>query len=121
MVANETIPDLSRIFGPRGRDFLADAVTSLRNRLPVSEVWLFGSCARGDAKKGSDLDLMVVLRDDHGILRPTLECFKVVNHLPDAIGSDVIAISKSQWLKEQEKPFGVFGSVLREGVCLYAE
>ena len=121
MVAVETLPDLSGVFGPRGRDILFDAVAALRARLPVTEIWLFGSCARGAARKDSDLDLLVALRDNHGLLRPTLECFKIVNHLPNPIGADVIAIKQSQWRAEQERPFGLFGAVVREGICLYAE
>ena len=75
--------DLARVFGERGRGSLAERlVTALRQAVPVEEIWLFGSCARGDAQAGSDLDLLVVLADDHGLNRPNLACFKAVNHLP---------------------------------------
>jgi hypothetical protein len=66
------------------------------------------------------MDLLVVLADGHGFVRPTLECFRVVNHVPDPVPVDVIAIAKTDWEHEKERPFGVFGGVLREGICLYA-
>ena len=32
----------------------------MAKRLPVEEVWLFGSLARGEVHEGSDIDLLVV-------------------------------------------------------------
>ena len=114
-------PDLTRLFGERASGLPERIVNALREAVPVEEIWLFGSCARGDAKRDSDLDLLVVLADDHGLARPTLACFKAVNHLPDAPPADVLAISKSQWEQERARPFGLFGDAAEEGICLYAK
>ena len=114
-------PDLARIFGRRAHDLVQRLVTALRQAVPVEEIWLFGSCARGDAKPDSDLDLLVVLADDHGLARPNLACFKAVNHLTDVPPADVVAISKGRWEKEQARPFGLFGEAVAEGICLYAK
>jgi hypothetical protein len=35
-------------------------VGTLKRRLPVSKVYLFGSFARGDVHEGSDIDLIIV-------------------------------------------------------------
>ncbi len=113
--------DLARVFGERGRGLAERLVTALRQAVPVEEIWLFGSCARGDAQPGSDLDLLVVLADDHGLIRPNLTCFKAVNHLPGTPPADVLAITKTQWDYEQRHPFGLFGDATHEGVCLYAK
>lgn len=120
MVALKKTPDLSPVFGPRGKKIVEDTIEALRSTLPIVEVWLFGSCARRTALKGSDMDLLVVLQNNHGLLRPTLECFKVVNHVPDPVPVDVIATSEAEWEHNKRRPFGVLGSVLREGICLYA-
>ena len=114
-------PDLVRIFGNPGRELTNRMVAALRQAVPVEEVWIFGSCARGDAKPDSDLDLLVVLADDHGLTRPNLACFKAVNHLPDVPPADVLAISKARWERERTHPFGLFGDASEQGICLYAK
>lgn len=113
--------DLTRIFGPKGEGLLARSLAALLETLPVEEVWLFGSRARGEAKPDSDLDLLVVLADDHGLARPNLACFKAVNHLPEIPPADVLAISKSRWEQERAHPFGLFGEAAEQGICLYAK
>ena len=120
VAANQSF-DLTRVFGGRARDLAERVVSALRRAVPVEEVWLFGSCARGDARGDSDLDLLVVLADDHGLARPNLACFQAVNHLPDVPPADVLAISKSRWKQERAHPFGLFGDAAREGICLYAK
>ncbi|MHB8522943.1 MAG: nucleotidyltransferase domain-containing protein [Limisphaerales bacterium] len=123
MNENETTvhaPDLSRIFGEQARDLMVRIVAALRQAAPTEEIWLFGSCARGDARPGSDLDLLVVLVDGHGLARPTLACYRAVRTLHTGIPVDVIAVSRSRWEHEQEQPFGLLGDVCREGVKLYA-
>ena len=113
--------DLSRVFGARGRGLAERVVTALRAAVPVEEIWVFGSCARGAARGDSDLDLLVVLADEHGLARPTLACFQAVNHLPECPPADVLTVTKSRWSDERARPFGLFGEVVREGVCVYAK
>lgn len=113
--------DLSAVYGEQGRDILARCVAALRQAVPVEEVWLFGSCARGSATSESDLDLLVVLREDHGLARPNLECYRAVRRLRSGIPADVLAISSTQWQREQRDPFGLFDDVCREGVRLYGD
>lgn len=118
--ATNPLFDLTRFFGGRAGDFVERAVAALRGAGPVEEVWLFGSCARGDAKPDSDLDLLVVLADDHGLARPTLVCYRAIRKLHTGIPTDVMAVSRSRWKREQAEPFGLFGDVYRDGVKLYA-
>ena len=118
---NKTALDLARLFGLRGRGLTERIVAALRQAVPVEEIWLFGSCARGDAQPDSDLDLLVVLADEHGLARPNLACFQAVNHLPDVPPADVVTLSKSRWEQERAHPFGLFGDAAEEGICLYAK
>lgn len=112
--------DLTRVFGSTAADFLARALAALRQSLPVEEVWLFGSCARGEAEPDSDLDLLVVLAENHGLARPNLACYRVVARVWPRPPLDIVAISASRWEHERGHPFGLFGDVFRNGVCLYA-
>ena len=41
----------------------AQVLAMIRNRLPDARIWVYGSRARGRARRYSDLDLML---DDHG-------------------------------------------------------
>jgi len=44
--------------------WIADAMPRLLRRYGVTEAWLFGSWARGDADRNSDIDLIVVTASD---------------------------------------------------------
>ena len=115
-LAATTLPgDLTRLFGTKAEGFLSRALAALREALPIEEVWLFGSFARGKARPGSDVDLLVVLADNHGLRRPNLACYRAIRRLRSGIPTDVMAISKSRWEREQAEPFGLFGDVCREG------
>ncbi len=86
----------------------------------MQEIWIFGSSARGEATDQSDLDLLVVLADGHGLARPNLASFQSaakVRHRPPL---DVIAINQSQWAYERAHPFGLYGEIARNGVKIYA-
>ena len=103
---------------------LADTLLQTATQRLVAEfqpdqIWLFGSHARGEATENSDLDLLVVLADGHGLARPNLASFKSaakVRHRPPL---DVIAITQSQWACEQAHPFGLFGEIALNGVKIY--
>ena len=112
--------DLTRVFGPSAEGVLPRCLAALRQAVPVEELWVLGSCARGEASPDSDLDLLVVLADDHGLTRPTLACYRAIRRLHTGIPTDVTAISKSRWELERARPFGLFGDVRREGVQVYA-
>jgi uncharacterized protein len=112
--------NLGQTFGSRGNGLLSRYVAALRQAVPVEEVWLFGSCARSEAGRDSDVDLLVVLADDHGLARPTLACYRALRQLHSGVPTDVVAISRRRWREEQAAPFGLFGEVCRQGVQLYA-
>jgi uncharacterized protein len=120
MVALDNAPDLTKAFGARGNDFLQRAVGALVEKLPVVEIWLFGSAARGTARSDSDLDLLVVLEDGHGLKQPTADCFSVLFGMRDVVAPDVLTLSRSEWEYEKANPFGVFGDVAKEGIRVYA-
>jgi hypothetical protein len=120
MKACEEVVDLPVGIGQGAQDVLPRCVAALVEQLPVEEVWLFGSCARGEATDDSDVDLLVVLADGHGLARPNLASFQSaakVRHRPPL---DVIAITQSQWAYEQAHPFGLYGEIARSGLKVYA-
>jgi len=57
------VPVLRRMNPARREEVLERLRAFLRGmaeRLPVEEVWLFGSLARGEVHEGSDIDLLVI-------------------------------------------------------------
>jgi predicted nucleotidyltransferase len=99
---------------------LPRCVAALVAELPVAEVWVFGSRARGCATRQSDLDLLVVLADGHGLARPNLASFQTASKVRHRPPLDVIAITQSQWTYEQAHPFGLYGDIALNGVKIYA-
>lgn len=112
--------DLPVAPGKRAGEVLPRCVAALADELPVEEVWLFGSSARGDASDQSDLDLLVVLADGHGLARPNLASFQAASKVRRRPPLDVIAITQSQWAYEQNHPFGLYGEIALNGVKIYA-
>lgn len=100
---------------PEVAEFCARAVEALRAKLPVREVWLFGSQAEGTAHEDSDVDLFVVLPDDHGLTRPTLECFRAVSRLQHRPPVDVVTLNESRWNDPKYRTFGLWDDVSTKG------
>ena len=111
--------DLPRVFGEQGRGLIDRIVTALRQAMPVEEIWMFGSCARGDAEPGSDLDLLVVLSDGHGFPRPTLECYRAIQRLHSGVPIDVVAATRFALDRDSRDGFGPSGDAFREGIQLF--
>ena len=112
---NQTALQPQRTLPPEIAEFCRRAVEALRAELPVREVWLFGSQVEGGANEHSDVDLFVVLADDHGLARPNLACLGSVSGLKDRPPVDVIALSESRWREEKAKPFGLYGDIIGKG------
>lgn len=86
---------------------------AIRERLPVKQVWLFGSVARGEATEDSDVDLLVVLPNDHGIERPCLQAKLAITRAKTGLPTDVVVITEG----EAANPSSTFiEDALREGI-----
>ena len=69
---------------------------AIRRRMPARQIWLFGSVARGEATEDSDVDLLVVLPDNHGIERPCLTAKLAIGETKTCVPTDVVVITESQ-------------------------
>ena len=100
-------------------DFCRRAVEALRAKLPVREVWLFGSHAEGRAKPDSDVDLFVVLEDGHGLKEPWLECYRAVSRVKSRPSVDVLHLAESYWNHPRYRGFGMWSDIAEKGICLF--
>ena len=112
----ETAVQPQRTLSPEIATFCRLAVEALRAKLPVREVWLFGSQAEGKADRHSDYDFLVVLADEHGLRRPNLESYSAIREISDLESVDAVAISEGKWRREQADPWGFFGEIALKGV-----
>lgn len=104
MIENDTIDEAARV---------------LANAAPGSKVILFGSYARGNPGKDSDLDLIVIepkvtnRRSEMARLRRLL--------MPLGIPADVMVVSKSVFQEWRDTPNTVIYEAAREGRVLHEE
>jgi len=97
---------------PEVAEFCARAVAALHAKLPVREVWLFGSLARGDWDARSDVDLLAVAPDQ-----------SAADQLADALlgtglADDVIALSQGRWLERQRGDDPWWRGICRDAIQL---
>lgn len=94
------------------RDVLEEWLTEVRERPEVLAVVLFGSFASNRAVPGSDLDLLIVLREDS---RPFLD--RTLDYMPDVLPLPVDVFPYT--LEEIEAGQPVAAEALRTGKILW--
>jgi predicted nucleotidyltransferase len=82
------------------------------------KIILFGSTARGEAGRNSDIDVAVVVPD--GTHRRMTERSIYRAMLGFGLPVDVVVVTDSDLRKYADSPGLVYREVLREGVLLYA-
>lgn len=83
-----------------------------------SRIILFGSYGRGDAKKGSDLDLMVILPTVTDRYGEMIRLHKAVGNV--GVGVDLLVYSDAEFERRSRVPGTVLYSARKEGQQLYA-
>lgn len=101
---------------------IASRIRPLLERIRVvydpSQLWLFGSRARGDAREDSDWDLLAVVDDgtpdrlfDPDVMWHLLD----LEHYP----ADVVLLPRSEFLEDADTPNTLAYPVKREGRLIY--
>jgi len=99
----------------RGR--LRQAAKKLADRHPeISEIWVFGSLARGQAVPGSDADVLLVLKE---CKLPFLE--RAVHYQPEfcGVGVDLFAYTQKELEQMERAGHKFLARVKQERVCLF--
>lgn len=94
-------------------EILAEAVRRIDAFCHPRQVWLFGSRARGDARKDSDFDLAVVVDRLDNKWKFEAALYGVVGDLPAAI--DVIAFDAEVWERWRQLPVTFEHTITHEG------
>jgi len=83
----------------------------------VCNVILFGSRARGSNRPSSDVDLMVIINDDH--IDTFEETVKIELGLTVSMSMDLIVVSKNDFENFKHIPGSVYKRAALEGISLY--
>jgi len=79
---------------------------------------LFGSYVRGEKNVNSDLDVLIIARDD--IVNPRKESVRIRRALRGiSMPMDIIVVPAEEWIKLNDKPGMIYREVLREGKVVY--
>lgn len=92
----------------------------VREAQPV-QVYLFGSRARGEGREDSDVDILVVEREDFGPQRSRLQEINRISRAlsPFRIPTDILLYSAGEDAKWKNSLNHVVGRCEREGKLLY--
>lgn len=96
---------------------LADVVDRIARKFDPIRIILFGSWARGDATKDSDLDLLVVLPKVQHRRKVAVEVLRALNGLP--ISKDVIVATPEEIKARGQIVGNILRPALREGRVIY--
>lgn len=102
-------------------EVIAEMVDRIVVEVQPEQVYLFGSRARGEAREDSDVDILVVEREDF----ENRSRFEEANRIYKALSSfrvplDVLLYSVGEMDKWGESRYHVVGRCRREGKVLYA-
>jgi predicted nucleotidyltransferase len=104
------------------QELVDEAVRILVREAQPEQIILFGSYARGDARSGSDLDLLIVESEPFTKLRSRFQELvrleRALGRLP--IGTDVLVYDRYEAQTFARAPNHVVARALREGRILYA-
>ena len=88
--------------------------------VPVEQIYLFGSCAYGQPRKDSDLDLFVVLKDDVQLREiDAAILIRAAVSERQSMPLDLLVMKKSRYLERKTGPT-LERKIAREGVLIYA-
>jgi predicted nucleotidyltransferase len=99
-------------------ELIANATKIIVERAKPKRIILFGSRARGEAHKDSDLDLLVIIPDgasSNEIRRATDRALAS----PDA-SFDLLVYTESEYVKKLSEGWILFDEISRDGKVVYA-
>ena len=96
---------------------IAEAVRRIVEAAHPVRVILFGSQARGDANRDSDVDLLVVERDVPNRYREIVRLMELLRGL--VLPVEILVISQADFEHWSEVPGSVYRAAKLEGMALY--
>ena len=98
-------------------DLISSAVTPIAQQFHPLRIILFGSCARGDAGKDSDIDLLVVMPRVDDKRRMAIEMRRALRDLP--VAKDILVTTPEELERRGNLAGTVLRTALKEGRVVY--
>ncbi len=92
-------------------------LTIILNKAHPDKVILFGSHARGDAREGSDVDLLIIANSDLPRFKRSRQLYRLFNPYPFAM--DLLVYTPAEVEEGLRTSVSFVSTVLREGRVLY--
>jgi hypothetical protein len=102
------------------RAALAQCLEAMNRALPIQEVYLFGSHARGEARADSDVDLCIVAEGAERQLEAARRWREAMWGIWPCPAFTLLPISPQRLAEKRERNDHFFSTVMREGVLLAA-
>jgi predicted nucleotidyltransferase len=103
------------------RETLARCLEAMNQAMPLRQVILFGSHARGEAQPDSDVDLCLVADGAERQLQAAQQFRRAMRPLTGKPSFTLVPIAPARLAEKKTIGDYFFGTVLREGVLLAAE
>ena len=103
------------------RETLARCLEAMNRALPLREVWLFGSHARGDARPDSDVDLCLMAEGAERQLAAAQQFRRAIWEIEDKPDFTLVPIAPQRLAEKKAIDDHFFGTVFQEGILLAAE
>ena len=98
---------------------LSDIVHRLRDAFEPLAIYLYGSCARGERQPGSDVDLLVVVRDSQmSFFERGALAYRVLRDVP--LPLDVQVYTQAEFDRRAALPVSFERTVRTTGILLHA-
>ncbi|MFH0908513.1 MAG: nucleotidyltransferase domain-containing protein [bacterium] len=98
---------------------VAEAVKTIAHAANPVKIFVFGSYVRGSHGRSSDLDMLVVLREEPGSPRAeSIRLRDAVSHV--RMPMDIFVVSDNRLRELSERPGLIYREILRSGRVVYA-
>ena len=100
------------------RETLARCIEAMNAAMPLREVWLFGSHARGDARPDSDVDLCIVAEGAEQQLKAAQCWRRAIRQIRPKPAFTLIPIAPGRLAEKKAVGDYFFETILTEGLSL---
>jgi predicted nucleotidyltransferase len=96
-------------------------VTFITSKISPERIVLFGSYARGENNKNSDIDILILMKNLKNEREITGLLYKELLHSDISIPVDFLAIDYDKYNKLKNKTGYIYKTIEKEGQILYGE
>ena len=100
------------------RETLARCLEAMNGVLPLREVWLFGSHARGEARPDSDVDLCIVAEGAEAQLKTAQQLSRAIRFIRPKPSFTLVPITPARLAEKQSIHDYFFETIFNQGVSL---